>query len=229
MRVSVVRPLDIPAVRDAFRRSLAPARVHPTCPTPEILDAYQALCLDWFLTERTLSTVGVLHDEQHTVYGYVLICVAPDTYASWRRAALARYLRRVTPLLVGRPSGETARFVLLRALDDVTPWRRSPTISDGFPSARIHVVPGTPRLAAVHALAEFVDDHCAAGGFAQWSGEIDGAPTQLAKMVELGLGTDDARQTPHRTLGWLRGEEVDRLVFTRAIPTQPSTRDTRAA
>jgi hypothetical protein len=230
MRVAEIRPCDVAAVRRAFRRSLAPRRdARVGVPTPEVLDAYEALCLDWFLTERSPSMIGVLHDDQHALCGYVLVCVAPETFASWRRAALVRYLRRVTPLLVGRPTGETARFVLLRAADDIAPWRRPARDHDGLPSARLFVVPGTSWLAAVHALTEFVDDTCRAGGFDRWGGELEGPPEQLARMTELGLGRVTAAQTGNRTASWLKGEAIDRLVFTRTIPSQASVDTDQAA
>jgi hypothetical protein len=230
MRVTEMRTGDVPGVRRAFRQSLSPRRdLRVTAPTPELLDAYEALCLDWFLTERSPSVVGVLHDDERKLCGYALVSVAPETFASWRRAALVRYLRRVTPLLVGRPSGETARFVLLRAVDDVVPWRRAVRNDGGCPSARLLVAPGTPTLAAVHALTEFVDDVCRAGGYERWVGELDGPPEQLRRMVALGLGSATSVQTDHRTATWLKGEDVDRLSFTRrtprhdpAVPVAPS-------
>lgn len=214
-----MRPADAPAVRRAFRSALTPRdRVGWDVPAPEVLDAYEALSLDWFLEGRSLSRVAVLHDDHHALCGFALVCVAPETFEAWRRAALVRYLQRVTPLLVGRLTGDTARFILLRALDNVTPWRRPVAGTADLPSARLFVSRGTSCLAAVDALTGFVDDACRAGGFDRWVGEIDGAPIEIATLDELGIGTDSVAYRPSRMMSWLRGDDTERLSFTRSVP-----------
>lgn len=219
MRVSQLRPCDTASVRRAFRSTIAPRRSRDVgVPTPEVLDAYEALTLDWFLNEPSPSAVGILHDAQHEILGYALVCIAPETYASWRRAALVRYLGRITPLLAGKPSSETARFVLLHALDHAAPWRRRRANIDELPSAHLLIADSTPRHAALHALAEFVDDTCRSAGFDRWMGEIDGPATQITSVDSLALGADVVSRTPIRTLSWLKGEALDRLAFVRTVP-----------
>jgi len=217
MRVSRLRPCDTRAVREAFRSTVTPRRsLHMGVPIPEVLDAYEALSLDWFLNEPSPSAVGILHDGQHEICGYALVCVAPETFASWRRAALVRYFGRITPLLAGKPSSETARFVLLHALDHAAPWRRRRAGIAGLPSAYLSIVDSTPRYVALHALAEFADEQCRSAGFDRWVGEIDGPPSQVTSIEGLGVGV--VSRTPIRTQSWLKGEALDRLAFVRTVP-----------
>jgi hypothetical protein len=195
---------------------------------PEILDAYEALCLDWFLVERSPGMVAVLHDDQRVLHGFALLCLAPESFASWRQAALLRYLRRVTPLLVDRSDSETARFVLLRTLEQIAPWRRQPASDRVAPTARLVVGPETPLIAGVDRLITFVDDECRAIGADRWIGTFDGYPSALQTLRALGLGPERCEQVPNRTLTWLRGEAVDRLVFRRCLdysqPKGPNTK-----
>jgi len=217
MRVSHLRSCDIAALRQAFRNTIAPGRsLHEGIPTPEVLDAYEALSLDWFLREPSPSAVGILHDTRHEIRGYALVCVAPETFASWRRAALVRYFGRITPLLAGKRSSEAAQFVLLHALDHGAPWRRRRANVAGLPSAHLSITGTTPRHAALHAFAEFVDDQCRSAGFDRWLGEIDEPPSQVTSIEA--LGADIVCRTPIRTLSWLRGEALDRLAFVRTVP-----------
>ena len=70
MRISEMRPGDVHAVRRALRRSLTPLRAAATgAPAPELLDAYEALCLDWFLHSQSPGRVGLLHDDQGSLCG----------------------------------------------------------------------------------------------------------------------------------------------------------------
>jgi hypothetical protein len=218
MRVADLEPCGAGDVRQAFRDSVAPGATLPGgVPAPEVLDAYEALTFDWFLNEPSPSAVGALRDREGRIQGFALVCVAPETFATWRRAALVRYLGRITPLLAGRPSSETARFVLLHAVDQVVPWRRRRTDLGGLPSAYLSISARAPRAAAVHALAEFVDDKCRSAGFDRWVGEIDEPSTPATSLETLATGA--VSRTPSRTLGWLRGENLDRLGFVRVVPS----------
>jgi len=218
MYVSDLDPCGGAAVRQAFRNSAAPgATLTGGVPAPEVLAAYEALALDWFLNEPSPSAVGTLTDGQGRIQGYALVCVAPETFATWRRAALVRYFGRITPLLAGKPSSETALFVLLHAVDHVVPWRRRRNDIAELPSAYLSISARAPRAAALRALAEFVDDKCRAAGFDRWAGEID-EPSVPGTSLEP-LATGAVSRTPSRTLGWLRGENLDRLGFVRVVPT----------
>ena len=217
MRVSDLEPCGAAAVRHAFRSSVAPGVARSGgVPAPEVLDAYESLALDWFLNEPTPSAVGTLRDAQGQIQGYALVCVAPETFATWRRAALVRYFGRITPLLAGRPSSETALFVLLHAVDHVVPWRRRrPEIAE-LPTAYLSISDRAPRAAALRALAEFVDDKCRSAGYDRWAGEIDEPSGPVTGLEPLATGA--VSRTPSRTLGWLRGENLDRLGFVRVVP-----------
>jgi hypothetical protein len=216
MHVSDLESCGAAAVRQAFRNSVAPgATLTGGVPAPEVLDAYEALALDWFLKEPSPSAVGTLRDGRGQIQGYALVCVAPETFATWRRAALVRYFGRITPLLAGRPSSETALFVLLHAVGHVVPWRRRTEIAE-LPSAYLSISARAPRAAALRALAEFVDDKCRSAGFDRWAGEID-EPSVPGTSLEP-LATGAVSRTPSRTLGWLRGENLDRLGFVRVVP-----------
>jgi hypothetical protein len=217
MRVSDLEPGGAAAVRQAFRSSVAPGGTLPGgVPRPEVLDAYETLALDWFLNEPSPSAVGTLRDGQGQIQGYALVCVAPETFASWRRAALVRYFGRITPLLAGRPSSETALFVLLHAVDHVVPWRRRRADIAELPSAYLSISAGAPRAATLRALAEFVDDKCRSAGFDRWAGEIDEPSVPVTSLETLATGA--VSRTPSRTLGWLKGENLDRLGFVRVVP-----------
>ena len=109
MRVSDLEPGGAAAVRQAFRSSVAPGGTLPGgVPRPEVLDAYETLALDWFLNEPSPSAVGTLRDGQGQIQGYALVCVAPETFASWRRAQ---------PHCAHSQSSSTTRAVRLDSTD----------------------------------------------------------------------------------------------------------------
>lgn len=217
----VVRPLEGPAddeaVRAIFRSTLV---LGSEAPIPlDGLEAYEALCLDWYLGPGR-SNAG-LAEGPRGAEGYALVCLDPEGFTRWRRRATARYLRATgTDLLAGRLAGPTRRFHLLR-IRDAAGLLGSPGAAEGV-TAHVHLnVARSARDGRVAAaLRSHADEVCRAAGTPAWVGEVNGAVgTRLAALQRV-VGPVVARR-PNHTLSWLRGEPVERLTVVRQVPPVP--------
>jgi hypothetical protein len=222
-----VRPFrdeDAAAVRQIFRATVALGQPLPF-PIPDF-ERYEALCLDWYLTEGG-KDAAVL-DGGSAILGYALVCTDAARYRQWSRRQAARFARRVIPrLATGRYRGQAGRFYRLRLRDGWRLWRAGTT--DPMPGhAHCNLVPGVRAGKAGRLLADHIDERCRQAGLSGWFAEIN-APTGRRAQALVRLGATVVHQAPNLTFSWLAGQSVERLTIVRHVPERRLNRDAGAA
>jgi hypothetical protein len=228
MRVEPAQPEDLPAIRALFRATVALGRPLPfEADAPHLVDAYEQLCLDWYLEPANAAVAGVLRDAGGgPVRGYALVCLADADFARWQRRAAARFLVAAASTLCSRRRRPAARFVRTRVADG---WanRRPPADVHGLPHAHLNAAPDRRGLPG-RPLADFVDAVCAAAGHDAWYGEINARAGRREAAITRRWGGEVVHREPNRTLSWLVGEPVERLTVRRPVPV-PASRARPAA
>jgi hypothetical protein len=218
MPVELARPGDFPAVRALFRATVALGRPLPfEADAARLLDAYERLCLDWYLEPANAAAAGVLRDAPRApVQGYALVCLADADFARWQRRAAARFLAAAASTLCSWRRRPASRFARARVADG---WasRRPPASVRGLPHAHLNAAPDRRGLPG-RPLADFVDAVCAAAGHDAWYGEINARAGRREAAITRRWGGEVVHREPNRTLSWLVGEPVVRLTVRRAVP-----------
>jgi hypothetical protein len=224
MPVEPARPADHPEIRALFRATVELGRpLAFAADAPRLLDAYEQLCLGWYLDPASPAAVGVLRDEPGgPVRGYAIVCATDAAFARWQRRAAARFLVAAASSLCSRRRRPASRFVRTRVADG---WalRRPPTRVRGLPHAHFNAAPDRKGLPG-RALADFVDAACAAAGHDAWYGEINARPGRREAAINRWWGGEVVHRDRNRTLSWLAGEPVDRLTVLRHVPAAAQAR-----
>lgn len=234
-----VRPYtraDEPDVRRIFRHTLSLGR-----PLPFALpgmDAYERLCLDWFLGQGA-DDIGVLDGGADAgddnggggVCGYVLVCTDLGPYYRWAaRASLGWAAGAAMRLAAGRLRGDGARFHRLRLRDGWLALRNAPPAP--MP-ALVHLNLDRQARAGLSGLAltRFADERCRAAGLPGWFGEINARLGDRVAALEV-IGLRTIHRQPNLTLSWLAGGPVERLTVVRSLdrrlgrlPRRPSDQE----
>lgn len=212
---TTLRPLrrrDDDEIRQTFRETLVLGRPVPF-PLPEFA-AYEALALDWYLTEGRDNCAVVEANERHI--GYALVCTRETDFRRWQRAAVARYLRRILPrLATGQISGEARRFYWLRIVDGFLAWRDSPSPDFGA-HAHFNVRAGARGGLVIRDLLEHIDRCCRSQRISDWYGEINAPAGRRARVIER-YGMTILHRQDNTTLAWLVGAPVERLTVRRRV------------
>jgi hypothetical protein len=211
-----LRPGDDPAVRRLFGDTVCLGR-----PLPFLVpgwDAYQSLCLDWYLGPGR-ADAGVLVDDGR-ITGYALVCTDGPAHLRWQRTQAARFsARTVVRLLGGRLDADAERFLRLRLKDGWHMWRHGPAAP--WPAhAHLNVACRSRAAAGGRQLAEHVDRRIRLAGFSGWFGEMNAVAGHRAGALGR-LGATVVHRAPNHTLSWLLGQPVERLTVGRRLAMQP--------
>lgn len=212
----VVRSLragDDDAVRALFRDTICLGRPLPF-EVPE-WDAYESLCLDWYLGAGR-DDAGVLVDGG-AITGYTLVCTDAASYRRWQRERAANFSGRVARRMVaGRLDSDASRFLRLRLKDGWDMWRNA--IVAPLP-AHAHINVACTSRATVNGrlLADHVDQRCRLAGLPGWFGEMNSVAGRRIRALER-LGGTIVHRAPNHTLTWLLGQPVERLTVARWVP-----------
>lgn len=210
-RPGVVRSLeagDDADIRRLFRETMCLGRPLPFAP-PE-WQAYESLCLDWYLGAGRDDAGVLMVDDAFA--GYTLVCTDATSYNRWLRRQAAAFSSLVgTRLMTGRIDGDSATFYRLRLKDGWDMWRHGKV-----PPLPAHAHINVERRArgAGRLLANHVDLRCAEVGLPGWFGEIN-APTGHRSGALERLGGTVVSRAPNHTLSWLMGQPVERLTVAR--------------
>jgi GNAT superfamily N-acetyltransferase len=226
-----VRPLvtgDDAEIRRIFRSTLALGDSLPFA-IPD-LDAYESLCLDWYLGPGRAGA-AVAEDDAGAVVGYALVCTNPARYGAWTRRQAVRFAATLAAGFARRRyRGAAARFYLLRVRDawalrgSVTPRTGGPSRASTSAHAHINIVPSHRGTHVGRMLADHVDRRVRAAGLQGWHGEINALAGQRAAALER-LGGKVVRRSPNHTMTAMLGRPVERLTVVRILPTTEERRD----
>lgn len=210
-----VRPVgdgDAAPVRALFRATIALGRPLPF-DLPD-LDAYERLCLDWYLGPGR-DAAAVL-TEGAEVRGYVLVCLDHTAYRRWAVPRALAWAARVGALLAARRyEPDAATFSRLRLADGVAAWRSAPPPPQPV-AMHFNVARGARAGDAGRRLAAHVDRLCRDRGLSGWYGEVNAAAGRRAAALER-LGGRVVHRQRNATLSWLTGSPVERLTVERPL------------
>jgi hypothetical protein len=222
--VRSLRPGDDAAVRRLFRDTLCLGRPLPF-EVPE-WDAYEALCLDWYLGPGR-DDAGVLV-EGADVTGYTLVCTDAAAYNRWQRIEAAHFSARVARRLVaGQMDPVASRFLRLRLKDGWDMWRNG-VVAPLPAHAHLNLACSSRARSVGWQLAEHVDRRCRLAGLPGWFGEMNAVTGHRARALER-LGATVVHRAPNHTLTWLLGQPVERLTVARWVPATVGIRADVAA
>jgi hypothetical protein len=212
--VRSLRPGDEVFVRQLFRDTICLGRPLPFA-VPE-WEAYESLCLDWYL-QAGRADAGVLEDDGR-VTGYTLVCTDAAGYQRWQRTQATSFSGRVASrLLAGRLEPDASKFLRLRLKDGWDMWRHGVTAP--LPAhAHINLASESRASLAGRQLADHVDGRCQAAGLPGWFGEMNAIVGRRARALER-LGGTVVHRAPNHTLTWLLGQPVERLTVARWLPS----------
>lgn len=226
--VRSLRPGDEAAVRALFRDTVCLGGPLPF-EVPD-WDAYESLCLDWYLGAGR-DDAGVLVAGS-VVTGYTLVCTDAASFSRWQREHAASFSARIARRLVtGRLHPDASRFLRLRLKDGWDMWRHG--IVAPLPAhAHINLSPQSRAADAGRRLADHVDRRCRLAGLPGWFGEMNAVAGRRARALER-LGGTIVHRAPNHTLSWLLGRPVERLTVARWLPPlstlgRPSGRESDA-
>ncbi len=213
---SGVRPLeprDADAVRQLF---VATAALGSPLSLPRRdLDAYTAMCLDYYLTVD--GTASGVYLEDGRVVGYALVALDHADHERWVRRPAMAWATRAMRTLATAPTGTAAAFSRRRLLDGVV------SVTRGTPPpmpAHFHFnVEGARRgaVAGFH-LADHADRVVGGAGLPGYFGEVNvpiGKPGRVRALERMGARVVH-RQRNH-TMSWLAGSPVDRVTVVRPV------------
>lgn len=211
--VRALGPGDDAAVRRLFRNTLCLGRPLPF-EVPE-WDAYESLCLDWYLSAGR-PDAAVLVDGS-AIAGYTLVCTDAAGYERWQRQHAANFSALVARrLLSGRLAPDARRFLRLRLKDGWDMWRNG--IVAPLPAhAHLNLATGARAIRWGHHLAEHVDRRCRLAGLPGWFGEMNAIAGRRSRALER-LGATIVHRAPNHTLSWLLSQPVERLTVARWLP-----------
>jgi hypothetical protein len=210
VEIRAARPEDQVEIRRLFRATLLRGRSLPR--SVGDLDAYESLCLDWYL-RRGQAIVAV---EDGRVQGYLLACLDELEHRRWvRRRALRWALVMAGEAVLGRRRGDARTFVRLRIRDAVHGWRQTPPAP--FPAhAHVNLAPHLRSARIGPRLAAAMDDLAAAAGHDGWYGEMNvPAGRSFAALERLGVAV--THRQPSRTFTWLEGAPIERVTLARPV------------
>jgi hypothetical protein len=212
MEVRHYTSADEPEVRRIFRHTLSLGRPLPFMMSR--MDAYERLCLGWFLNQGA-GDVGIL-DDGGNVRGYVLVCTDLGSYYRWAARATLRWsAETAVQLAAGRLRGDAGQFHRLRLQDGWLALRHAPPAP--MP-ALVHLNLDRSARAGLSGLAltRFADERCRAAGRPGWFGEINAREGDRVAALRV-IGLRMVHRQPNRTLSWLLGEPVERLTVVRSL------------
>jgi hypothetical protein len=209
-----LRTGDDEAVRALFRETVCLGRPLPF-DVPD-WDAYESLCLDWYLGAGR-DDAGVLV-EGGNITGYTLVCTDAASYHKWQREHATHFSALVARRLVsGRLHPDASRFLRLRLKDGWDMWRHG--IVPPLPAhAHINLACQSRATLAGRLLADHVDRRCRLAGLPGWYGEMNAVAGRRARALER-LGGTVVHRAPNHTLSWLLGQPVERLTVARWLPS----------
>jgi hypothetical protein len=208
-----VRPLgagDDEAIRRIFRSTVLLGRQLPF--GGRIVDRYEALCLDWYLTSGRRDA-AVVESDDGAIAGYALVCTDEDSFRSWNHRHAASYAVRSVPRALRR--GDAASFVRLRLRDGWMLWRHGGT-SPMPAHAHLNLTPAVRAGRAGRLLGDHIDACVRAAGLPGWYGEINAVVGRRALALER-LGGEIVHRTPNHTLSAFAHQPIERLTVVRHL------------
>lgn len=211
--VRALRPGDDATVRRLFRDTMCLGRPLPFA-VPE-WEAYESLCLDWYLGPGR-ADAGVLVDGEK-ITGYTLMCTDAAGHERWQRTQAALFTALVgRRLLAGPMDPDASRFLRLRLRDGWTMWRQG-AVAPLPAHAHINLDSRSRVSGAGRRLADHVDRRCRLAALPGWFGEMNAVVGHRARALER-LGGTVVHRAPNHTLSWLLGQPVERLTVARWPP-----------
>ena len=217
-RTAMVRPLepggaDDDAIRRLFRQTVCLGR-----PLPFAVpgwEAYESLCLDWYLGPGRQHAGLLVVDGLIT--GYALVCTDAEAQRRWQRRLAAHFSTMAVVRLLGRRvHPDAARFLRLRLRDGWDLWRHSRAPAAAH--AHLNLAPASRVTLGGRCLLDHINDQCRSAGVEGWWGEVNARAGHRARALER-LGGAVVHRNPNHTLSWLLGEPVERLtVLWRLAP-----------
>jgi hypothetical protein len=219
--VRSVQPGDDAAIRQLFRDTVCLGRPLPF-EVPEF-DAYESLCLDWYLgTGR--QDAGVLVDDTG-IAGYALVCTDAADYGRWQRTHATAFSGLAARKLMSRRiCPDASKFLRLRLKDGWDMWRNG--VVPPLPAhAHMNLASRSRAVRMGYLLALHIDDRCRLAGLPGWFGEMNALSGRRSRALER-LGGTVVHRAPNHTLSWLMGQPVERLTVARWLPAADTPRVT---
>lgn len=213
-------PQDRAAVRRIFRATFVVGAALPAELPAGLFDAYERLCLDWYLTHGTV----LLAERDGEVVGYLLACLDETAHRRWLRRAVARWLTVcIRDAAAGRLDGTAAAFVRARLHDGWRSVRHAPR-----PPVPAHAHVNLVRTARAgrtgRALALAMDELVRTAGLPGWYAEMNVPPGRSLAAIER-AGSAIIHRQPSATFSALLGVPVERVTLARIVATAaPATR-----
>ena len=182
---------------------------------------YEALGLNWYLTNGSRDGVVALVDEK--VAGYCLVCLDG---VSFRRAQRTQLLKLagcvITAFVTGRINSKSRLFYWHRFRDSLTIMRTRKVLPVNIDMhVHLNVVSGYNDGSISLRLRAHADNVCTSNGSTAYFGEMN----SIGKRRTLGLrrvGGEIIDQSTNRTFSWLTGQDIHRLTMVR-YPVQQAT------
>ena len=175
---------------------------------------YEALGLNWYLTNGSRNGVVALVDEK--VAGYCLVCLDG---VSFRRAQRTQLLKLAGCVLfafaTGRINNKSRLFYWHRFRDSLTIMRTRKVLPANIDMhVHLNVVSGYNDGSISLRLRAHADNVCISSGSTAYFGEMN----SIGKRRTLGLrrvGGKIIDQSTNRTFSWLTGQDIHRLTMVR--------------
>ena len=175
---------------------------------------YEALGLNWYLTNGSRDGVVALVDEK--VAGYCLVCLDG---VSFRRAQRSQLFKLAGHVLIafatGRINSKSRRFYWHRFRDSLTILRTRKVLPANIDMhVHLNVVSGYNDGSISLRLRAHADNVCISSGSSAYFGEMN----SIGKRRTVGLrrvGGEIIDQSSNRTFSWLTGQDIHRLTMVR--------------
>ncbi|MEI8024692.1 MAG: hypothetical protein WCH63_10955 [Actinomycetota bacterium] len=189
---------------------------------------YEALGLNWYLTNGSRDGVVALVDEK--VAGYCLVCLDG---VSFRRAQRSQLFKLAGHVLIafatGRINSKSRRFYWHRFRDSLTIMRTRKVLPANIDMhVHLNVVSGYNDGSISLRLRAHADNVCISSGSTAYFGEIN----SIGKRRTVGLrrvGGEIIDQSSNRTFSWLTGQDIHRLTMVRYPVIQAAEKVLQAA
>ena len=175
---------------------------------------YEALGLNWYLTNGSRDGVVALVDEK--VAGYCLVCLDGVSFRRAQRSQLFKLAGHVLIAFVtGRINSKSRRFYWHRFRDSLTILRTRKVLPANIDMhVHLNVVSGYNDGSISLRLRAHADNVCISSGSSAYFGEMN----SIGNRRTVGLrrvGGEIIDQSSNRTFSWLTGQDIHRLTMVR--------------